>query len=86
MNEKKQQIINFEYEKNFKYEDFYISKSNQHILDFSNCNICSKRTFSSSICNISLCSKDGEKCKRFSESNQSKQTNDDFRPRKCKRT
>ena len=33
MNEKKQQLINFEYEKNFKYEDFYISKSNQHILD-----------------------------------------------------
>ena len=36
MNEKKQQIINFEYEKNFKYEDFYISKSNQHILDLFN--------------------------------------------------
>jgi|TARA_B100001939_G_scaffold337082_1_gene340918 chromosomal replication initiation ATPase DnaA len=36
MNEKKQQLINFEYEKNFKYEDFYISKSNQHILDLFN--------------------------------------------------
>ena len=36
MNEKKQQLIKFEYEKNFRYEDFYISKSNQHILDFLN--------------------------------------------------
>ena len=36
MNEKKQQLINFDFEKNFKYEDFYISKSNQHILDLFN--------------------------------------------------
>ena len=36
MNEKKQQLINFDFEKNFKYEDFYVSKSNQHILDFFN--------------------------------------------------
>ena len=36
MNEKKQQLINFDFEKNFKYEDFYVSKSNQHILDLFN--------------------------------------------------
>ena len=36
MNEKKQQLINFDFEKNFKYEDFYISKSNQHILNLFN--------------------------------------------------
>ena len=36
MNEKKQQLINFNFEKNLKYEDFYISKSNQHILDLFN--------------------------------------------------
>ena len=36
MNEKKQQLINFGYKKNFKYEDFYISKSNQHILELFN--------------------------------------------------
>ena len=28
-----QEIIRFDYEKNFKYEDFYVSKSNQHIFD-----------------------------------------------------
>ena len=28
-----QEIIRFDYEKNFKYEDFYVSKSNQHILN-----------------------------------------------------
>ena len=27
------EIIRFDYEKNFKYEDFYVSKSNQHIFD-----------------------------------------------------
>ena len=32
MNEKKQQLINFDFEKIF-HEDFYISKSNKHILD-----------------------------------------------------
>ena len=36
MNEKKQQLINFDFEKNLKYEDFYISKSNKHILDLFN--------------------------------------------------
>ena len=34
MRELNQQIIKFDYEKNFKYEDFYISKSNEHILNF----------------------------------------------------
>ena len=29
-----QQIIKFDYEKNFKYEDFYVSKSNEHIFNF----------------------------------------------------
>ena len=36
MNEKKQQLINFNFEKNLKHEDFYISKSNKHILDLFN--------------------------------------------------
>ena len=36
MNGEKQELINFELEKNFKYEDFYISKSNQHIFDLFN--------------------------------------------------
>ena len=36
MNEKIQQLINFDFEKNFKHEDFYISESNQHILDLFN--------------------------------------------------
>ena len=31
-----QQIIKFDYEKNFKNEDFYISKSNKHIFDLLN--------------------------------------------------
>jgi len=34
MRELSQQIIKFDYEKNFKYEDFYVSKSNEHILNF----------------------------------------------------
>ena len=29
-----QQIIKFEHEKNFRYEDFYVSKSNEHIFNF----------------------------------------------------
>ena len=29
-----QQIIKFDYEKNFRYEDFYVSKSNEHIFNF----------------------------------------------------
>ena len=32
MKDYNQQIINFEYDKNFKYEDFYVSKSNEHVL------------------------------------------------------
>ena len=28
-----QKIIKFHYEKNFKDDDFYVSKSNQHIFD-----------------------------------------------------
>ena len=36
MNNEKQQLINFNFGKNFKYEDFYISKSNQHIFDLFN--------------------------------------------------
>ena len=28
-----QNIIRFEYDKNFKFEDFYVSKSNKHVLD-----------------------------------------------------
>ena len=33
MNNKKQELMKFEYEKNFKHDDFYISKCNQHIFD-----------------------------------------------------
>ena len=33
MNDLNQKIIKFHYDKNSKYEDFYISKSNQHIFD-----------------------------------------------------
>ncbi len=29
-----QNIIKFEYDKNFNFEDFYVSKSNKHVLDF----------------------------------------------------
>ena len=36
MTNNKQQIIKFNYDKNFKDEDFYVSKSNQHILDLFN--------------------------------------------------
>ncbi len=34
MNDFKQQIIKFDYHKNFNYEDFYISKSNEHVLSY----------------------------------------------------
>ena len=34
MRDLSQEIIRFEYEKNFKYEDFYVSKSNEHIFNF----------------------------------------------------
>ena len=36
MKETDQQIINFDYKENFKNEDFYISKSNNHIIDLFN--------------------------------------------------
>ena len=36
MNNKDQQLINFAYEKNFKFDDFFVSKSNQHIFDLFN--------------------------------------------------
>ena len=36
MTDLNQLIIKFDYEKNFKNEDFYISKSNQHILKLIN--------------------------------------------------
>ena len=36
MNDLNQKIIKFDYEKNFKDEDFYISKSNQHIFKLIN--------------------------------------------------
>ena len=36
MRDLNQQIIKFDYEKNFKNEDFYISKSNKHIFDLFN--------------------------------------------------
>ena len=36
MNDINQQIIKFDHEKNFKEEDFFISKTNKHILDFLN--------------------------------------------------
>ena len=31
-----QTIIQFKYEKNFRNEDFYLSKSNKHVFDFLN--------------------------------------------------
>ena len=36
MRDLNQQIIKFDYEKNFKNEDFYLSKSNKHIFDLLN--------------------------------------------------
>jgi len=36
MRELSQEIIKFDHEKNFKEEDFFISKTNKHILDFLN--------------------------------------------------
>ena len=34
MNDSKQQIIQFDHVKNFNYQDFYVSKSNKHVIDF----------------------------------------------------
>jgi len=36
MRELNQQIIKFDHEKNFKYEDFYLSKSNEHVFNLLN--------------------------------------------------
>ena len=36
MRDLNQTIIKFDYEKNFKNEDFYLSKSNKHVFDFLN--------------------------------------------------
>ena len=36
MRDHNQDIIKFHYEKNFEYDDFYVSKSNKHILDLFN--------------------------------------------------
>ena len=36
MSDQKQSIIKFEYDQNFKDEDFYVSKSNEHVFKFLN--------------------------------------------------
>ncbi len=36
MNDRNQQLIKFDYNKNFKFEDFFVSKCNQHVFDFLN--------------------------------------------------
>ena len=36
MRESDQTIIKFDYDNNFKNEDFYLSKSNKHVFDFLN--------------------------------------------------
>ena len=36
MRDLNQLIIKFDYEKNFKDDDFYVSKSNKHIFEFLN--------------------------------------------------
>tara|TARA_B100001027_G_scaffold210906_1_gene178537 strand:+ start:82 stop:756 length:675 start_codon:yes stop_codon:yes gene_type:complete len=36
MKDLNQQILNFDYEKNFRYDDFYVSKSNKHIFNLLN--------------------------------------------------
>ena len=36
MREINQTLIKFDYEKNFKNEDFYVSKSNKHVVEFLN--------------------------------------------------
>ncbi len=36
MRDLNQKIIEFDYDKNFKNEDFYLSKSNKHVFDFLN--------------------------------------------------
>ena len=36
MRELNQQIIKFDHEKNFRNEDFFVSKSNEHVFDLLN--------------------------------------------------
>ena len=36
MNDTKQQIIKFDFDQNYKYEDFFISKSNKYVFDLLN--------------------------------------------------
>ena len=36
MRDLNQEILKFNFEKNFKNEDFYVSKSNEHIFNFVN--------------------------------------------------
>ena len=36
MRDTDQKIIKFESEKNFRYEDFYVSKSNEHVFNLLN--------------------------------------------------
>ena len=36
MNDLKQKIIKFDYEQNFKDDDFYVSKSNEHVFNLLN--------------------------------------------------
>ena len=36
MREDDQQIIKFDYDQTFKYDDFYVSKNNRHIFDLLN--------------------------------------------------
>ena len=36
MRDSEQTIIKFDHDKNFKYDDFYLSKSNKHVSDFLN--------------------------------------------------
>ena len=36
MTDLNQKLLKFDYEKNFQDDDFYISKSNEHILNFLN--------------------------------------------------
>ena len=36
MKDEIQQIINFGYDENFNYDDFYVSKSNKHVFDLLN--------------------------------------------------
>ena len=39
MKDLSQKIIKFDHEKNYKFDDFYVSKSNKHIIDILNISI-----------------------------------------------